>query len=216
MAIKPWLTAVIASLFIAAASWPSLAKGPVALATSVSGQTTPAIEAFSEFQSDTKLKLLADTEIEFVHYPTCQTVIVKGGRLSFSSERYFLKKGKILSTKRAKCPRTVALAGASQIGGLVLRGSSTNKSLKVSLNPTFVLVGDGTGSVEEISVSQDGKLIAEAMKPGRVFHWPENVPSLQKGQTYMVTLKIKGQTETQSFTIESKGGAEAITLIRLN
>ena len=32
----------------------------------------------------------------------------------------------------------------------------------------------------------------------------------------MVTLKIKDQTETQSFTIESKGGAEAITLIRLN
>lgn len=209
--------AMVFAICAVSGSQRSFAKGPVALATSVTGKTTPAIDAFSELHSDTRLELLPDTEIEFVHYPTCQTVVVKGGRLSFSSERYFIRKGKILTTQRTKCPKTAVLAGASQIGGLVLRGTSGGRNLRVSPNPTFALVGNGANSVEKIAISLDGKMIAEAENPGRVFKWPDNIPPLQKGQAYKVMLTIKGEEAPESFNVETLGGSShAITLIRLD
>ena len=205
-----------AAIFASVFAGPAFAKGPVALTTSINGQTEPAVETFSELQSDTRLVLDPDTEVEFVHYATCQTVIVKGGRLSFTAERFLLKDGTIVATKRAKCPKTVVLAGASQIGGLVLR-SPGGSNLRVGASPTFVLVGDGTESVERITVSQDGRTIAEAANPGRAFDWPKDAPPLRDGQAYTVTVTVKGATEPKTFNIQSQGsGAEALTLIRLN
>lgn len=196
----------------------SFAASPAALATSITGQTSPAIENFSELQTDTKLTLDPDTEIEFVHYATCQTVVVRGGDLIFTSERFLLRGGNIVTTKRAKCPKTVVLAGASQIGGLVLRSASEAGSLRVGANPTFVLVGDRSESVESIAVSLNGKVVTEAANPGRTFAWPNDAPPLENGQAYTVTVKIEGKEAPETFTVESKSGgsSETLTLIRLD
>jgi hypothetical protein len=211
------VTVFATAIFALSFAGRSVAKEPVALATSVTGKVQPPIEAFSELQSDTKLQLDPNAEVEFVHYPSCQTILVKGGRLSFTTERFFLKGGLILSTKRAKCPKTVVLAGASQIGGLVLRGGLGGGDLRVGTNPTFVLVGKDTEAVEKISVSQDGKIIAEASNPGRAFDWPKDAPPLQRGQFYTVSVTVKGATEPKTFKVESMGsGAGALTLIRLD
>jgi hypothetical protein len=218
MTIRPILPGFFMALFALTLPVESFATSPAALATSVTGKTSPAIENFSELQSSTKLTLAPDTEVEFVHYATCQTVVVKGGSLSFTAERFLLKGGNIVTTKRAKCPKTVVLAGASQIGGLVLRSASSAGSLRVGANPTFVLVGDRSESVELITVSLDGKTITEAAMPGRTFAWPKDAPPLEDGQAYTVTVRIKGADAPETFTIDSKSGGntETLTLIRLD
>ena len=215
---RSFLPVYVTALFALGVPVEVWAKGPAALATSISGKTSPAIESFSELQSSSKLALDPETVVEFVHYATCQTVVVKGGSLSFTSERFLLKGGNIVTTKRAKCPKTVVLAGASQIGGLVLRSASGAGSLRVGTNPTFVLVGERTGSVESITVSQDGKVITQAAVSGRTFTWPKDTPPLENGQAYTVTLKVKGNATPETFTVESKGGGktDTLTLIRLD
>jgi hypothetical protein len=94
---------------------------------------------------------------------------------------------------------------------------SAGRTLKVGASPTFVLVGSDIEAVERITVSQDGKTITEAAKPGRAFNWPADAAHLQDGQDYTVTVQIKGAAEPKTFKVESTGrGAEALTLIRLD
>jgi len=114
---------------------------PAALALEVSGATTPAVEAFTELETKNPITLDASTTIEFLHYASCKTIIVQGGQLSFTEQRYLYKRGKVLGSKRAECPKSVAASGASQIGGLVLRGRG---GTGVRDNPPILCTCGGT------------------------------------------------------------------------
>jgi hypothetical protein len=211
-----WNVAAV-SVFLALSA-PVLAANPVALATSVTGKTDPAVEMFTELDLRAKIVLDPGAEIEFLHYASYQTVVVRGGTLTFTAQCFLLRRGKIVTAKRAKFPKTVALTGASQIGGIVLRGGAGNKKLRVATAPSFILVGKAALDVESIRISRDGRGIVEAANPGRAFHWPADAPRLEKGRAYLVTLKLRGRAEPKTFNVEVKGrgGKGAITLIRLD
>jgi hypothetical protein len=211
------ITIFICLFFFAAAE--AKAGKPAALALDVSGPTAPAIEPFSELETKSPIELAPDTTIEFLHYATCQAVTVRGGRLNFTSQRYLFKGGKILDTKRAECPKKVALSGASQIGGVVLRGrKNPNAPLKVTTRPSFVLVGAKARGFTKIQILQNSDLVLEAMLTGRVFHFPESAPTLEKGQSYEVVLTPSGGGKPRKFSLKAKGRPkkDALTLIRVD
>lgn len=192
---------------------------PAALVLDITGPTTPAVEPFSELETKSPIEIDAETTIEFLHYATCQAITVKGGRLNFTSQRYLFKGGKILDTKRAECPKKVALTGASQIGGVVLRGSGGKQdSYRLTTRPSFVLVGADADSYTEINISRDGKSIVEAKLHGRVFFYPDSAPALEKGESYQVTLTPAGGGEPRSFNLTAQGRPKkyALTLIRVD
>ncbi|MBT5109641.1 MAG: hypothetical protein HOM25_13250 [Rhodospirillaceae bacterium] len=191
---------------------------PAALALDVDGATTPPIEPFTELGRGQKVQLEPGTMMEFMHYATCQSVTIKGGRLSFSGQRYFLKGGKIVKTQRAECPKSVALKGASQIGGVVLRSSKGASTLRVSSKPSFVLIGEQAAHYKSIRVNQGDKTLLEGEIHGRVFHWPDGAPALEKGKSYAVTLVSGSDDKPRVFILKPKGSNKkgAMALIRVD
>lgn len=200
------------------------AKGaPAALALDVDGSTVPPVEPFTELERNQIIQLDPGATMGFMHYATCQSVTVKGGRLSFSKQRYFLKGGKIVNAQRAECPKRVAFKGASQIGGAILRSSNVASALRISTKPSFVFVGNQDAKFKSIRVNQGAKTLLEGAIRGPVFHWPDGASALESGKSYAVTLMpgsgiIGSGGEPRVFilkprTLKKKG---AITLIRVD
>jgi hypothetical protein len=209
----------IVACSIGLASGVAHAGKPAALALDVSGPTTPQVEPFSELETKSPIELDAGTTIEFLHYHFCEAVTVKGGRLNFTKQRFLFKGGKILSKKRAECPKKVSLGGASQIGGVVLRGGEKkSKSLRLTTRPSFVLVGADADGYAAIRISQNGNSVLEAKLHGRVFFYPDSAPTLNKGQSYEVTLTPKGEGKQRTFKLKAQGRPKkyALTLIRVD
>ena len=157
---------------------------PAALALDVSGPTKPALEPFSELETKTPIELDPDTTIEFLHYKSCKAITVRGGRLNFSEGRYLYKGGKILDTKHAECPKTVALSGASKIGGIVVRGGPSlrkkQEPVSSTTRPSFVLVGARADGYATIRIMRNKKIILDAKLHGRSFIYPDSAPTLEK------------------------------------
>ncbi len=210
------LSIIVVCAFIFTAVEANAGK-PVALALDVSGPTTPAVEPFSELESKSPIELGPDTTIEFLHYATCQAVTVQGGRLNFTNQRYLFKGGKIVEKKRAECPKQVALSGASQIGGVVLRGPE-KKKVRGTTRPSFVIVGAQANSFVSIEFSENGTPLLQSKLDGRIFHFPGSAAALEKGKTYQVTLTPRGAGERQKFNLKAQFSPKknALTLIRVD
>ena len=120
---------VFAFVVVLAFGHPCLAGNPVALIYDIQGGSDRPLEAFSEFAAGDEVTLNNDTELTFLHYPTCTTVVLKGGHLSFTDERYMLRKGEVVSEQVEKCPKTVVLDEGDEIGGVVMRSASAKLKL---------------------------------------------------------------------------------------
>jgi hypothetical protein len=196
---------------------------PVALATDVSGEMSPPVEPWSEIPAGTAVVLADDAEMVFLHYWTCESVTVRGGRLSFTSERYTLQGGRILDARRTPCPRAIVLSESGELGGMVLRGSAQSaaqvaQAYPVSDAPSFVLAGRKAGDFARIRVAQGEVAVLDEPIRDRSFHWPEGVPRLHGGETYAVTLEAADGATQHDFTILVARAARAgdITLVRLD
>lgn len=204
------LFAVIAVLFLSASA--SAANEPAALVLDVSGTTAPQLEAFSEINTNTPVVLDADATVEFMHYAKCETVVLRGGRLVFSSQRYQLRGGQVVRTKRADCPKSVAISGASQIGGVVMRDLGGASVVRVSQKPSLAFIGEESNGYSTIYIRQDGKDILTGKLDGRVFHWPASAPALQANSSYSVTLGADGKPESKAFQIKVRRSTRQSTL----
>lgn len=195
----------------------AFAGEPAALALDISGPSKPAVEPFTELETKTPIELDPETTIEFLHYATCKAVTIKGGRLNFTQQRFLHKGGTVLESKRAECPKTVALSGASQIGGVVFR-SANGKKVTATTRPSIVLVGNQADTYREIRISQRGKTILEAKLHGRSFIYPDNAPTLEKGQQYEVTLTPSDGGKLRTFKLKARGKPKkyTLTLIRVD
>ena len=191
---------------------------PTALALDITGASVPEVEPFSELLKRDKINLGPETVLEFMHYASCQSVTVQGGRLSFSDQRYFLKGGRILSQKRAECPKSVAISGASQIGGIVLRNNPGGSTLRVPTKPSFVLIGKKGAAYKSIRITQNDKVLLEGALEGRVFHWPDSAAALKKGSSYEVVLTPLSGDAPRNFSLKAQSSRKkgAMTLIRID
>ena len=209
---------IVAAISLVLAGTAAQAGKPAALALDVSGPTTPPIEPFSELETKNPIELGPDTTVEFLHYHRCEAVTVKGGRLNFTTQRFLHKGGKILGTKRADCPKSVALSGASQIGGVVLRDAGSKNSVSATTRPSFVLVGAKADGYSKIRISSGAKTILNAELHGRVFFYPDTAPTLEKGQSYNVSITPAEGGKPRSFTLKPRGKPRkyTLTLIRVD
>lgn len=214
------LLASLAALFLVAGHAQATL---VALATDVSGETSPPVEPWSEIPAGTSVVLADDAEMVFLHYWTCESVTVRGGRLAFSSERYTLQGGRILDARRTPCPRAIVLSESGEVGGMVLRGSPESaaqgaQAYPVPDAPSFVLAGRKAGDFARIRVAQGEVTILDEPIHDRSFHWPAALPRLQPGETYAVTLEAVDGAMQHDFTIVVARATRAgdITLVRLD
>ena len=167
-----------------------LAAEQVALVLEVSGQMTPAQEAFTEIGAGSAIDLGADGRIEFLHYPTCQKVVAEGGRLSVTAENFRVNKGKIIDISKADCPQRIQLAAndaGAGIAGVVLRGAGDEK-LKVSQRPRFLILGAAPGQFKQLAILQAGKSLLLMPLEGKPLIWPETKDPLPPADDYTVEL----------------------------
>lgn len=190
----------------------------VALALEVRGATEPALEPFSELAAGQSLRLLGEAEVEFLHYPSCETVVAKGGTLAFSERRYTVRGGRIADLRRSKCPTTVSLAGDAQIGGVVLRGSPGPRVLSLPTRPGFVLVGAARSGYTKVRIRNGGQTVFEGAVAGNRFVWPAGRPPLDADRNYTLELlsDTGGETRAFAFRVEQRRGEPPLTVVRLD
>jgi hypothetical protein len=204
---------LILALFVWSFAATALAA-PVALITEVDGTSEPAIEPFSEIDAGAKFTLGAETRVVFVDYATCQTVTVVGGQLLFTERRYLVRKGKIVGTKRARCPKVVSLNIDSQVAGVVLRSGVS--VLRVKSQPRFVFTGPSRGQIEAVRVFEGDRIIGKGKPENNRFDWPADAAVLGKGQEYLLeVVTVDGKTAKRvPFRITGKGTSD-LTVVRV-
>ncbi len=205
---------VFSFVVVLAFGHPCLAGNPVALIYDIQGGSDRPLEAFSEFATGDEVTLNNDTELTFLHYQTCATVVLKGGHLSFSDERYMLRKGEVVSEQVEKCPKTVVLDEGDEIGGVVMRSASAK--LKLATVPKFVLVGEKRESYSRVRVSHGDETIAELPLKGYAFTWPAAQAPLSPGTDYRLDFVSDGGSRTIAFDVVDKKGRRPVTLVRVD
>jgi hypothetical protein len=185
-------------------------KPPVALVLEVSGST---VEPFSEMRPGDRIPLAEDGQVEFLHYGTCQTVVVRGGELSFSDERYTVRQGKVVDVKRAKCPAEATLRGETQLGGAVLRNTGS-AGFTMAPAASFLLVGPGRAKVTAVTVRQGDKVVMQQPMRGARFTWPAGTPPLQPETAYVLELSGAG-TPKLEFKVAPVSANAPLPLVRV-
>lgn len=189
----------------------------VALALAITGTTDPVYEPFSEFAAGQRVHLGTEAEMEFLHYPSCETVTVKGGDLTFSEQRYTVRGGKITDVKRTKCPKTVALDGDPQIGGVVLRSIPGPQVILLATRPAFVAVGVNRRGFRNVRIRQEGQIVFEGELVGRRFEWPSDRAPLDPDGNYTLELlSEEGRVLAFAFRTEDRPGERPLTVVRLD
>ncbi len=172
----------------------SVVAEPVALVLDIVGEVSPPLEAFSEIEAGKSFDLGASGRMDFLHYPTCQKVLVEGGRLSLTAENFRVSKGKVIDMSHAECPQRVQLASADAgagIAGVVLRGAADG-ALKVSQRPSFLLLGATASQFKQLQVMQGKNLLLSAALDNKPLAWPETLNPLQADGEYSVVLSGAG------------------------
>ena len=186
------------------------AERSVALALEVSGTTMPAVEAYDELLSGQVVELSAESEIQFLHYGSCATVIVKGGQISFGGVEYKIDQGTIVEAVTGECQTKVSLNQDAQVGGVVFRGAGL---LRLSEQPNFMLIGRCRDQMKSVRISRSGKTVFEFKRMGRQLALPSGT-TLERGGNYLLELDpgTNADVVTHEFGVDPV--APQLTLIR--
>ena len=191
---------------------------PVALALEVSGEITPPLQAFTEMEAGSSFEIGSGGRMQFLHYPTCQNVVVEGGRLTLTAENFRVSKGKIIEVSRADCPQRLVVASTEEspgVAGVVLR-SASDGVLKVAQRPEFLLLGKtGTPFTRGRLMQDKTVLLDTGLENGRI-KWPKSLPSLQTGGDYSLHLAGDGVTRVIKLAIGSQTVQKTPAIIQLD
>lgn len=198
--------AVLVSVWVPSAAD---AQNASALVLEKSGATTPEVQPYTEVAVGATVSLASGTKLVFLHYQTCRTVTVVGGSVAFGSLTYTATGGGRPQEVRTPCPPMVRLRGQGEVAGVVMR--SISPTVRLSVSPSFVLVGERADDFAAVAVARDGTMLLEAPLAGRGFRWPTSAAPLAPNTNYelllvpkaadkgRVTVKFRtdGQTEDQ-------------------
>jgi hypothetical protein len=191
-----------------------------ALVLETRGGDLPHLSPYSEVPSGTTVVLPPGAKLVFLHYPTCRTVTVIGGTISFAEDTYTVKGGTTEAETRGQCPRIVKLSAEYQMGGTLLRGKQDGP-LTLAPHPTFVLVGKRAGDFASVRVSQGGREVLAAPLDGRQFRWPSKAPPLSEDHQYELALVPRSAGAgpvTRRFKVQAptpQSPSEALTLLKV-
>lgn len=210
------LTAFFFVALAATMGWTEIAAAqrPVALITDIVGAASADVGPFDEVSAGMSIDLGSGGRMEFQHYQRCETVVVEGGRVSFSRQTYTTQKGRILDVRRSKCPKTVAVG--MEVSGVQLR-NITPGGLRLTTRPSFVLVGAKRARVARLRVRDGEAIVFEGRIDGWRFTWPDGTAPLKAGTRYDIDLLSddgKGR-HSLTATIAEQRGSAPLTLIRV-
>jgi hypothetical protein len=191
-----------------------------ALVLETRGVNLPHLLPYSEVPAGTTVVLPQGAKLVFLHYPTCRTVALIGGTITFTGDTYTIMGGTTEAEARSQCPRIVKLSAEYEMGGTLLRGLQVG-TLTLSPHPTFVLVGKRAGDFASVRVSQGGREVLAAPLDGRRFHWPSKVPPLSEDHQYELALVPRNagaDPVTRRFKVQApttQSPSVALTLLKV-
>ncbi|MFP6752723.1 MAG: hypothetical protein VB855_13670, partial [Pirellulaceae bacterium] len=186
------------------------AERSVALALEVSGTTMPVVEPYDELLSGQVVELSAKSEIKFLHYGLCETVILKGGRIEFGEMGYAIDQGTIVEAVAGECPTKLYLNQDEQVGGVVFRSA---RLLRLSERPNFMLIGRCRDHMKSVRISRSGKTLFEFNKMGDELALPSGT-TLEPGGNYLLELDPGTSADVLTHEFEVDPVASQLTLIR--
>lgn len=201
--------------------WPAVGAArpqpPVALVIEVTGTIEPALEPYSEVANKDNFKLAGGATVTFLHYATCQEVVVNGGRITFTVGAFRVEGGDITNSSRVDCPRSVTIQPDARAGAVLLRGLRASAVVKLNPRPTFVLVGAKASNFVRIRILKDKRTFFEGKLEGRRFAWPVGAPPLAPSKGYALDLLTAGSSKPRTVAVEvvDQRGQSPLTLIRV-
>lgn len=194
---------------------PAMAE-PAALVLEVSGETEPALLAFSEIEAGTDITLAEDARLGIVHYGTCKILILVGGSLRVDQNRYLIGRSRVETERTQDCPRQVALEGEGSAAGVLMRGRDEDAVPAMALRPSFIFVGGEADAVAGVEILAEGEPVASMGVEGRRAAWPEDAPDLVSGTVYAVAIaKSDGSHKAYDFIAQTRG-TRALLILRLD
>jgi hypothetical protein len=177
------------------------AQTAVALVLEVHGNVQPGVAPYQEIAAETQFTLADDARLVFVHYSTCRMVTAVGGSITFSTQAYTMTGGTKEAEKRVNCPRQVVLKAEGSAAGIVIRGEAGAPALRLSTEPTFVLVGPRANDFAAVQITtKDGVMVLKAPLAGRRFQWPTGAAPLSADAVYALTL-LPVRTQAAALTV---------------
>ncbi|MGH2607494.1 MAG: hypothetical protein ACRDHF_00270 [Tepidiformaceae bacterium] len=180
------------ALTVLVAAAPAQLRQAAGIVLEVSGPSTPALAPFAEIADQTTIRLGPGSRLVFVHYQTCRTVTLVGGRLIVGVEEYRVSGG-TRSEEDTPCPRAIKLLAAAETAGVLLRG---RPAMRLPVEPAFVVVGPRAGDVASIRITSGSETVVEAPLEDRRFRWPMGRPALRASTQYELVFTFKDQSAT--------------------
>jgi len=206
---------------------------PVALVLEKVGASIPEVEPFTEILSPMEIALPAESKLVFFHYPSCETVELRGSVVRFSEEEYEVAEGAHHVITEGPCPLKVHCSEerGCETAAIVLRGLEPNAndaedpsglSIQLSPHPTFLLVGTRGGDFNAIRVVKGRHVVLEATVHRQRFQWPTETAPLGENTEYELTFLPKSSVVdpvhvTLTVTVPSQDAPrEKLVLLRID
>ena len=183
----------MAAALVLAPAHAALAAQGAALVLDVSGRMQPGLTRYGEIPATTTVTLERGARLVFVHYFTCRTVTVVGGAVRVEADGYAVGSG-LASEDSTRCPRRISLKRGAEVGGIMVRGirpPPPHAPLRLSTQPSFVVVGARAGDVAAVRIVRGGQTMLEAPLAGPRFEWPAGAPELLADTDYELTVLFR-------------------------
>lgn len=173
--MRAWV--ILAGVLCAGSALAAGAK-PVGLVLSYTG-AAPALAPYTELMAESEFDLGSDT-VSFVHYGTCKSVEVKGGKLKVGTDHYQAE-GASKELGKDQCPEQVAVVARGVSGGVLLRSAP---SPEIPPRLECVLAGNKRKAFAAVQVMDGSGVLLQIPLTGERIALPANVPPLHLNRTY--------------------------------
>ena len=185
---------------------------PAGLVLSYSG-ALPDLAPYSEIIAGSQFNLGADT-LTFVHYSSCKTVEISGGKISIGAES-FKTDGLTHELQTNQCPEQVVVRASGVSGGVLMRSA-----LIPSVPPRLMCMVTGLKSkaFSSVQIISENSVIAQIPLTGPRIALPASAPSLRHGKTYTLNFISSAPTvPSRSVVVQVSSSHDApLCVLRLN
>lgn len=157
------------------------------------GAVTPDPGLSGDVEVGSRFRLTPDAEATIYHIASCEVIDVRGGAVSIMPSGVRVRGGEIISRNTKNCPSEMELVDTTSKGLAVLNrgdGDDSGDAGKVSTvgpQPRFLIRGDANFS--DVSVFDDGSLVATLPVVRGRTSWPTTIAPLTAGKTYRFALQ---------------------------
>lgn len=189
------------------------AEPPGALITDYSGKASPVLSVYSELPEGMDFKLGAADSITLLHYGSCRSVTVTGGKIHVGAQKLEVAGGKAVEAPGDNCPRKITIATAGVGGGVLMRGMSM-ATLPSDMN--CVVIGTRRAEVARVEIAdKDGQVALFPVTAGRTAALSDT-PALVKKDYGLSVVATDGQVIKRMPISVDDAKSDRMCLIRVD